>query len=81
MMVPTSSILSHGWGNFQLEVPHISQLNCACWDQWMQATAAGLFQCLISSIMNGETWLRLESILYNGPHKLDYESWVGKFSA
>eukprot|EP00956_Cyclotella_meneghiniana_P010113 scaffold13961_cov44-Cyclotella_meneghiniana.AAC.1 len=80
-MVSTSSIMSHGWGNFQLEVPHISQLNSACFDKWMQVSAAGLFQCLISSIMNGETRLRLESILYNGPHKLAFESWVEKFSA
>eukprot|EP00956_Cyclotella_meneghiniana_P031320 scaffold81900_cov35-Cyclotella_meneghiniana.AAC.1 len=68
-------------GKFSAWGPTISQLNCACLDQWMQVTGAGLFQCLISSIMNGETRLRLEFILYNGPRKLAFESWVGKFSS
>eukprot|EP00956_Cyclotella_meneghiniana_P025672 scaffold54029_cov59-Cyclotella_meneghiniana.AAC.1 len=64
-------------GKFQLEVPTFH----SCIVHWMQVTAAGLFQCLIISTMNGETRLRLEFILYNGPHKLVFKSWVGKFSA
>eukprot|EP00956_Cyclotella_meneghiniana_P009096 scaffold12472_cov44-Cyclotella_meneghiniana.AAC.1 len=40
-------------------------------------TAAGLFQCLIISIMNDMTRLRLEFIVHNAHHKLTFESWDG----
>eukprot|EP00956_Cyclotella_meneghiniana_P041831 scaffold241044_cov50-Cyclotella_meneghiniana.AAC.1 len=40
-------------------------------------TAAGLFQCLIISIVNGMARLRLEFNIHNGHHKLTFDSWVG----
>ena len=68
--VPTSSLLS--WGQTQLEAskhPH--------WH--IQFTAAWLFQCLIMSIMNGVTVLRLEFIVRMVPaQKTDIilEKWL-----
>eukprot|EP00956_Cyclotella_meneghiniana_P037724 scaffold143391_cov49-Cyclotella_meneghiniana.AAC.1 len=56
--------------------PHISHQEWVCLDEWTPFIAAGLFQCLIMSIMNGDTRLRLESIVYSGHHKLTFESWV-----
>ena len=40
-------------------------------------TAAELFQCLITSITNGEARLRLEFIVCNHHHKPTFESRMG----
>eukprot|EP00956_Cyclotella_meneghiniana_P037639 scaffold141974_cov63-Cyclotella_meneghiniana.AAC.1 len=45
----------------------------------LHTTAAGLFQCLITSIMNDEARLRLEIIACNGHHKLTITTWVGLY--
>eukprot|EP00956_Cyclotella_meneghiniana_P012046 scaffold17086_cov38-Cyclotella_meneghiniana.AAC.1 len=39
-------------------------------------TAAGLCQCLITSIMNGDARLRLEIIACNDHHKLTFVTYV-----
>eukprot|EP00956_Cyclotella_meneghiniana_P026864 scaffold59144_cov41-Cyclotella_meneghiniana.AAC.1 len=59
-------------------ISHLSPQDCECLDQCVQFTAAGLVQCLSIDILNGETRLRLELLVYNGHGKLTLESWVGK---
>eukprot|EP00956_Cyclotella_meneghiniana_P023545 scaffold46053_cov43-Cyclotella_meneghiniana.AAC.1 len=44
------------------------------WDPYCHITAAELFQCLITGIMNGGTSMRLEFIVTKGLHKLTFES-------
>ena len=44
-------------------------------------TAAALFQCLIVSIMNGKTRVRLEFTVPNSHVKLAFELWVGAILA
>ena len=73
---------AHFWvmGGYEGHLSHLhcSCQDCGCWESYSHFTAAWLFQCLIMSIMNGETRLRLEFIVCNGLHKLTFESWVGK---
>ena len=61
--------------------PHISHQDCVCLDEYMQFTAAGLFQCLIIDMINDDTRLRLEFSVCNGHHKLTLESWEGEIPA
>ena len=51
---------------FSRSASHIPHQDCVGLDQCMQFTAAGLVQCLSIDIMNGETRLRLELLVYNG---------------
>eukprot|EP00956_Cyclotella_meneghiniana_P004117 scaffold5029_cov36-Cyclotella_meneghiniana.AAC.1 len=67
-----------GGGNFSSSTSHIPHQDCVCLDQCLLFTAAGLVQCLNIDLMNGETRLRLELLVYNGHRKLTLESWVGK---
>ena len=48
---------------------------------YIHITAAGLFQYLIVSIMNGETRMRLEFMVHNSHHKLAFQLWVGAILA
>ena len=52
-------------GKIWASTSHIPHQECECLDQCMQFTAAGLVQCLSIDIMNGETRLRFELIVYN----------------
>eukprot|EP00956_Cyclotella_meneghiniana_P037620 scaffold141695_cov43-Cyclotella_meneghiniana.AAC.1 len=70
-----------GRNNVSLRCRQISHQDCVCLDQYMYLKAAGLFQCLLRSILNDETGLRLEFIDYNHHHKLNFESWAGTISA
>eukprot|EP00956_Cyclotella_meneghiniana_P016094 scaffold25195_cov121-Cyclotella_meneghiniana.AAC.1 len=54
--------------------PHITAVLCM-FGPVDASHSSWTVQCLISSTMNAETRLRLEFILYNGPHKLAFESW------
>eukprot|EP00956_Cyclotella_meneghiniana_P026115 scaffold55760_cov28-Cyclotella_meneghiniana.AAC.3 len=54
-----------------------SHQDCMSLGQYMLFTAAGLFQCLIISIMNGQSGLAFKFIVCDGHHKLTFESQVG----
>ena len=68
--VSTSWLLSHGWGKSWLCLTHFQHQDCVCWDPYCHITAAELIQCLITSIMNGGTSIRLEFIVTKGLHQL-----------
>eukprot|EP00956_Cyclotella_meneghiniana_P003003 scaffold3684_cov64-Cyclotella_meneghiniana.AAC.2 len=61
--------------------PHFSHQDCVCLDCYKHFTAAGPFQCLIMSIMNGETGLRLEFIVLNCHCRMNFESRMGTILA
>eukprot|EP00956_Cyclotella_meneghiniana_P034835 scaffold108587_cov75-Cyclotella_meneghiniana.AAC.2 len=67
-------ILESRAGKISYSSMYIPHQDWVCLDQCMQFTAAGVFQWLSIDIMNGETRLRLELIVYNGHHKLTLES-------
>ena len=66
---------------FSPRSPLFTPRYCVCMDLFALPTGAWLFQCLIMSIMNGGTRLRLEFIVHNGHHLLTFELREGKFSA
>eukprot|EP00956_Cyclotella_meneghiniana_P003721 scaffold4524_cov53-Cyclotella_meneghiniana.AAC.1 len=69
-------------GNFGLsEQPNLSHQAGDGVGLYIHITAAGLFQCLIVSIMNGETRMRLEFTVPSGHRKLAFELWVGAILA
>eukprot|EP00956_Cyclotella_meneghiniana_P032422 scaffold89157_cov89-Cyclotella_meneghiniana.AAC.2 len=68
-------------GKIKARGTHIPHQDWVCLDQCMQFTAAGLFQWLSIDMMNGETRLSLELIVYNGHSKLTLESRAGKIKA
>ena len=80
-MVTASWLLSCWWGQFWLEQPNLSHQARDGVGLYIHITAAGLFQCLIVSIMNGETRMRLELTVPNGHRKLAFELWVGAILA
>eukprot|EP00956_Cyclotella_meneghiniana_P012612 scaffold17943_cov26-Cyclotella_meneghiniana.AAC.1 len=41
----------------------------------LRVMAAGLFQCLIMGMINGDTRMRLEFFVHNGLYNLTLESW------
>ena len=57
---------------------HLSHQDGGILDECQQLTAAGLFQCLIICIMNGETMIRMEFIDYSGHHNLTFEQRAGR---
>eukprot|EP00956_Cyclotella_meneghiniana_P033404 scaffold95639_cov66-Cyclotella_meneghiniana.AAC.1 len=61
-------------GKMSVRNPNYPHQDYVCLDPMTQFTSAGLFQCLITSIMNDDARLRLEFIVCNGHHKLTFES-------
>eukprot|EP00956_Cyclotella_meneghiniana_P031188 scaffold81062_cov46-Cyclotella_meneghiniana.AAC.1 len=64
-----------GGENFSSSTSRIPNQDYVCLDQCLLFTAAGLVQCLNIDILNGETRLRLEFLVYNGLCKLTLEPW------
>ena len=52
---------------------HFQHQDCVHWDPYCHITAAELLQCLITSIMNGGTSMRLEFIVTECLHQLTFE--------
>ena len=80
-MVTASGLLSCGWGEFYLEQPNLSHQAGDGVGLYIHITAAALFQCLIVSIMNGKTRVRLEFTVPNSHVKLAFELWLGAILA
>eukprot|EP00956_Cyclotella_meneghiniana_P028755 scaffold67862_cov48-Cyclotella_meneghiniana.AAC.2 len=71
--VPMSDYEYNEWSDKQVEMifsvgPTFRHPEWVCLDLLSKITAAGLFQCLIMSIMDGQTRLRLKLIVHNGHH-------------
>ena len=60
------------WGPIWFMTPFFWHQDCVILEQDMLFIAAGLFHCLIISIMNGQSGLAFKFIVYNGHHKLTY---------
>eukprot|EP00956_Cyclotella_meneghiniana_P033255 scaffold94778_cov60-Cyclotella_meneghiniana.AAC.1 len=60
--LPTSHHEYDEWQDKAENDPLIQHPDCVCLDCHKHFTAAGPFQCLIMSMMNGKTRLRLEFI-------------------
>ena len=71
-MFTTSWLLSCGWGQFWPEQLNPSQEAGGVVGVYIHITAAGLFQCLIGSIMNDEEKMRLEFTVPNDHHKMAF---------
>ena len=54
VIVTVNQLSSHGWEQSCLEISYLSDQGWVSLGQYTQFTAAGLIQCLITSIMIGE---------------------------
>ena len=76
--VTTPWLFSHGWWKFWSGSPLVSHPDHNGLDWFKQFTSAWPFQCLIISLMNGYTRLRLEFIVHNHHNTLTFQSRVVK---
>eukprot|EP00956_Cyclotella_meneghiniana_P041041 scaffold212736_cov70-Cyclotella_meneghiniana.AAC.1 len=82
-MVTISCLLSRGWGPFWLRASPLFYPRLCVLTWYTYITAAGLIQCLLMGMMNGEARMRLEFMHCNGhgcvmPNTLVFQTFLSE---